>query len=238
MRIVWVILNLIFWTILLAGGGTILSIFEWRGKILGRVAHIWSKLILASAGVKYSVKGLDQLDLNLNYIFVGNHESAFDIPLAWAGIKHHLVSISKIELKWIPIFGWAMQAAKHIFVDRSNRLKAIKSLQNAAESIKKNPRSVMLFPEGTRSKDGKIHQFKKGGLLLAIESQLPVVPMALCGTNDVLVAGTWKLRPTSIELHIGKPIETKRMTFDDRNILTDKVFNEVVRLKSEWEKNK
>ena len=238
MRIVWVILNLIFWTILLAGGGTILSIFEWRGKILGRVAHIWSKLILASAGVKYSVKGLDQLDLNLNYIFVGNHESAFDIPLAWAGIKHHLVSISKIELKWIPIFGWAMQAAKHIFVDRSNRLKAIKSLQNAAESIKKNPRSVMLFPEGTRSKDGKIHQFKKGGLLLAIESQLPVVPMALCGTNDVLVAGTWKLRPIPIELHIGKPIETKRMTFDDRNILTDKVFNEVVRLKSEWEKNK
>jgi 1-acyl-sn-glycerol-3-phosphate acyltransferase len=238
MKTAWVILNLIFWTILLAGGGLILSIFEWKGKILGHVAHIWSKLILASAGVKYSVKGLDQLDQNLNYIFVGNHESAFDIPLAWAGIKHHLVSVSKIELKWIPIFGWAMQAAKHIFVDRSNRLKAIKSLQNAAESIKKNPRSVMLFPEGTRSKDGKIHQFKKGGLLLAIKAQLPVVPMALCGTRDVAVKGARHLIPTPIELRIGKPIDTKGMTFDDRNILTEKVFKEVVRLKSEWEKNK
>jgi 1-acyl-sn-glycerol-3-phosphate acyltransferase len=238
MKTTWVILNLIFWTILLAGGGLILSIFEWKGKILGHVAHIWSKLILASAGVKYSVKGLDQLDQNLNYIFVGNHESAFDIPLAWAGIKHHLVSVSKIELKWIPIFGWAMQAAKHIFVDRSNRLKAIKSLQNAAESIKKNPRSVMLFPEGTRSKDGKIHQFKKGGLLLAIQAQLPVVPMALCGTRDVAVKGAHKLKSTPIELHIGEPIDTKGMTFGDRNILTDKVFKEVVRLKSEWEKNK
>jgi 1-acyl-sn-glycerol-3-phosphate acyltransferase len=238
MRASWVIFNIFLWTVLLAGGGLILSIFEWKGKILGQVAHIWSKLILSSAGVKYSVKGLDKLDQNLNYIFVGNHESAFDIPLAWAGIKHHLVSISKIELKWIPIFGWAMQAAKHIFVDRSNRLKAIKSLQNAAESIKKNPRSVMLFPEGTRSKDGKIHQFKKGGLLLAIQAQLPVVPMALCGTRDLAVKGAHKLKSTPIELRIGEPIDTKGMTFGDRNILTDKVFKEVVRLKSEWEKNK
>lgn len=236
MRIIWVIFNILLWTVLLAGGGLILSIFEWKGKILGQVAHIWSKLLLAAAGVKYSVKGLDQLDPDLNYVFVGNHESAFDIPLAWASIKHHLVSVSKIELKWIPIFGWAMQAAKHIFVDRSNRLKAIKSLQTAAESIKKNPRSVMLFPEGTRSKDGKIQKFKKGGLLLAIESQLPVVPMALCGTKDVLVAGTWKLRPRAIELHIGKPIETVGMTYKDRDILTTRVYNEVVRLKTECKK--
>lgn len=238
MRIIWVIFNILLWTVLLAGGGLILSIFEWKGKILGQVAHIWSKLILAAAGVKYSVKGLEQLDPNCNYVFVGNHESAFDIPLAWAGIKHHLVSISKIELKWIPIFGWAMQAAKHIFVDRRNRLKAIKSLQKATESIKKNPRSVMLFPEGTRSKDGEIHQFKKGGLLLAIESQLPIVPMALCGTGDVLVAGTWKIKPIPIELHIGKPIETAGMTYKDRNILSNNVYEEVVRLKAAWKKSK
>ncbi len=96
MRTIWVIFNVIIWTVLLGGGGTILSIFEWRGKILGKVAHIWSKLILASAGVKYSVYGLDQLDSKQNYVFAGNHESPFDIPLAFAGIKHHLISISKI----------------------------------------------------------------------------------------------------------------------------------------------
>jgi len=238
MRTIWVVINLVLWTILLGGVGTLLSIFEWRGKILGEVAHIWSKLILASAGVKYSVHGINHLDSKQNYVFAGNHESPFDIPLAFAGIKHHLISISKIEYKWIPIFGWAMQAARHIFIDRNNHTKALESLKKAALSLEKNPRSILLFPEGTRSTDGKIHKFKKGGLLLAIETQLPVVPMALCGTSDVAVKGARKLKSASVELHIGKPIETKGMTFDDRDKLTDRVFNEVVRLKSEWEKNK
>ena len=238
MRTIWVIFNVIIWTVLLGGGGTILSIFEWRGKILGKVAHIWSKLILASAGVKYSVYGLDQLDSKQNYVFAGNHESPFDIPLAFAGIKHHLISISKIEYKWIPIFGWAMQAAKHIFIDRHNHAKALESLKNAAQSVQKNPRSILLFPEGTRSTDGKIHKFKKGGLLLAIETQLSIVPMALCGTSDVAIKGSRKLTSSAVELHIGKPINTKGMTFDSRNELAEKVYKAVVHLKTEWEKNK
>jgi len=238
MRTIWVIFNVIIWTVLLGGGGTILSIFEWRGKILGIVAHIWSKIILASAGVKYTVYGLDQLDSKQNYIFAGNHESPFDIPLAFASIKHHLISISKIEYKWIPIFGWAMQAAKHIFIDRHNHAKALESLKKAAQSVQKNPRSILLFPEGTRSTDGKIHKFKKGGFLLAIETQLPIVPMALCGTSDVAIKGARKLKSASVELHIGKPIDTKGMNYNDRNDLTEKVYKAVVLLKSEWEKNK
>jgi 1-acyl-sn-glycerol-3-phosphate acyltransferase len=238
MRTIWVVFNLVFWTILLSTTGLILSIFEWKGKIFGKIAHIWSKLILSSANVKYSVYGLDHLDLKQNYVFAGNHESPFDIPLAFAGIKHHIISISKIEYKWIPIFGWAMQAAKHIFIDRHNHAKALESLNKAALSLKRNPRSILLFPEGTRSTDGKIHKFKKGGLLLAIETKFPVVPMALCGTSDVAVKGARKLKSASIELRIGKPIDTKGMSFDDRNILTEKVFKEVIRLKSEWEKNK
>ena len=238
MRTIWVICNLIIWTILLGGVGTILSIFEWRGEILGKIARIWSKLLLASAGVKYSVHGLDYLDLKQNYVFAGNHESPFDIPLAFTGIKHHLISISKIEYKWIPIFGWAMQAAKHIFIDRHNHAKALESLKKAALNLKKNPRSILLFPEGTRSTDGKIHKFKKGGLLLAIETQFPVVPMALCGTSDVAVKGARTLKSASVELRIGKPIDTKGMTYNDRDILTDRVYKAVIQLKSEWEKNK
>lgn len=238
MRTILFFFNLIFWTILLGTTGLILSIFEWKGKIFGKIAHIWSKLILASAGVKYSVYGLDHLDSKQNYVFAGNHESPFDIPLAFAGIKHHLISISKIEYKWIPIFGWAMQAAKHIFIDRHKHSKALESLKNAALSLKKNPRSILLFPEGTRSTDGKIHKFKKGGFLLAIETQFPVVPMALCGTSDVAIKGARKLKSTPIELRIGKLIDTKGMTYKDRNKLTDEVYKAVIRLKSEWEKSK
>ncbi len=237
MRSVWVIFNVILWTIVLGGGGTIISIFEWRGKILGKVAQIWSKLILASAGISYTVKGLELLDSSQNYIFAGNHESSFDIPLAFAGIKHHMVSISKIEYKWIPVFGWAMQVAKHIFIDRHNHTKAIESMKKAVESLKRNPRSILLFPEGTRSKDGKIHAFKKGGLLLAIETQFPVVPMALCGTGDVAIKGAWKLKSKPIELRIGKPIDTIGMTYSERDLLTAKVYQEVVRLKTECQKH-
>ena len=238
MRAIWVIFNVILWTVLLGGGGILLSIFEWRGKILGKIAHIWSKLILSAVGTKYSVHGLDYLDLKENYIFAGNHESPIDIPLAFAGIRHHMVSISKIEYKWIPIFGWAMQAAKHIFIDRNNHAKALESLKKAVLSLKKNPRSILLFPEGTRSTDGKIHKFKKGGLLLAIEAQFPVVPMALCGTSDVAIKGARKIKSVPIELHIGKPIDTEGMIYKDRNELTDKVYKEVIRLKSEWENSK
>lgn len=237
MRSVWVVINLIIWTILFGGLGIIFSIFEWRGKILGKFGHIWSKLILWSAGIKYSVSGYENIDANQNYIFAGNHESAFDIPLAFAGIKHHLVSISKIELKWIPIFGWAMQAAKHIFVDRKNHARALKSLEQAAISLQKNPRSILLFPEGTRSKDGKIHKFKKGGLLLAIKTQLPVVPMALCGTGDVALKGELKLKSKEIKLRLGRPIDTNGMEYKNRNELTESVYQEVVRLKNEYTMN-
>lgn len=235
MRTIWLFFNLIFWTAVCGGIGLLLSIFEWRGKILGKIARIWSKILLWAAGIKYTVIGLENVDPNKEYIFAGNHESAFDIPLAFAGIKHHLVSISKIELKWIPIMGWAMQAAKHIFVDRKNHNKALESLNQAAISLNKNPRSVFLFPEGTRSRDGKIHQFKKGGLLLGIKAKLPIVPMALCGTGAVALKGEWKLKSNKIELRIGKPIETKDLEYKDRNELTEMVFNEVVRLKSESE---
>lgn len=237
MRTIWVIINMVFWTVILAGSGLILSIFEWNGKVLGHVAHIWSKLILWAAGIKYTVIGEENINLTQNYVFAGNHESALDIPLTFAGIKHQLVSISKIELKWIPIFGWGMQAGQHIFVDRKDHNKAINSLNSAAKSLKKNPRSIMVFPEGTRSKDGKIHKFKKGGLLLAIKAQLPVVPVALCGTGDVALKGEWKLKNNSIEMRIGKPIDTKGMTYEGRNELTQRVYEEVVWLKSNCYKN-
>jgi len=233
MRTIWLVFNVVFWTTVIGGTGLILSIFEWRGKILGKFGRIWSKILLWTAGIKYTVIGLENVDPNKEYIFAGNHESAFDILLVFAGIRHHLVSISKIELKWIPIMGWAMQAAKHIFVDRKNHTKALRSLKNAAISLNTNPRSVFLFPEGTRSKDGKIHPFKKGGLLLGIEAKLPIVPMALCGTGAVALKGEWKLKSNRIELRIGKPIETDKLDYKDRNELAENVYKEVVRLKSE-----
>jgi len=226
---------MVIWTILLGLGGLIISIFDWRRKIFGYVGRIWSKIILRAANVPYSVRGLDKLQGNKNYVFAGNHESAFDIPLAFAGIPYHLVSISKKELKWIPVFGWAMQAGGHIFVDRSQHGKAVASLDKAASSLQNFPRSVLLFPEGTRSVDGKVHKFKKGGLVLAIKSKMPVVPFAVCGTAEVVTKGSWNLRPKLIELRIGNPISTTNLKYEDRDKFVDQVRTEVIRLKKEWQ---
>ena len=231
----WYLINLVVWTLLFASLGIIGSLFEWRGKFLGWVARTWSKTLLAIGGIKYSIIGLERLDLNSHYVFVANHESALDIPLVFAGLPFHVVAISKIELKWIPIFGWAMMAGGHFFVDRRNFTRALKSLEKAKLSMAKNPRSVIIYPEGTRSLDGKVKPFKKGGLVMAMQMGVPVVPIALCGTGNVLKKKGFALNRQAIELRIGNPIETQNLSTDNRNQFVEDVRQEVIALKARWE---
>ena len=188
--------------------------------------------MLAIAGIKYSIIGLERLDLNSHYVFAANHESALDIPLVFAGLPFHLVAISKIELKWIPIFGWAMIAGGHFFVDRKNHTRALKSLEKAKSSMAKNPRSIIIYPEGTRSLDGKVKPFKKGGLVMAMQMGVPVVPIALCGTRDVLKKKGLTLNRKAIELRIGNPIETQNLGSENRNQFVEDVRQEVIALKA------
>ncbi len=234
MQLIWIMINLVFWTITLVSCGLLISIFDWKGRIFGHVARIWSKILLFISRVPYSVHGLDNLEPKKHYFFAANHESAFDIPLAFAAIPLRMVAVSKIELKKIPFFGWGMIAARTIFVDRRDRERALKSLKKAKTSLKNNPRSIMVYPEGTRSLDGKIHKFKKGGIVLAIEIGMPIVPVALCGTSDVIKKGSWKLTPKKLEIRIGKPIETKNLSYEDRNWLAETLREEVVKMKQEW----
>jgi 1-acyl-sn-glycerol-3-phosphate acyltransferase len=234
MRLVWFIFNLVVWTILLGGAGLISILIDWKGRVLSRIPRLWSKILLRAAGVPYSVKGAENLVKGNHYFFAGNHESAFDILLAFAGIPFQLVSIAKKELKWIPFLGWAMQAAGHIFVDRQQHSKAVNSLDEAKKSLLKKPRSILLFPEGTRSLDGKIHTFKKGGLILAIQTDVSVVPIAFCGTSRVAVKHSWKFNPTSIQLQIGKPIPTEDITIADRDDFVARVRSEVISMKERW----
>lgn len=135
---------------------------DFRGKIIAKLVRLWAMILLLASGVRYRVTGLENLDRKGNYIFASNHESSFDIPLVFGLLPYHIVSIAKIELRKVPILGWAMMGARHIFIDRHNSRRAIASLKEASESLTRNPRSIILFPEGTRSPDGDIHQFKRG----------------------------------------------------------------------------
>ncbi len=234
MRLIWIMINAAFWTVVLGTIGIVVSFLDWKGRIFGWIARTWSRIILYISGIRYGVKGLDNLKINQQYFLAANHESAFDIPLAFASIPFRMVAISKKELRKIPFFGWAMIGAHTIFVDRGNRQKALSSLKKAVVSLRKNPRSVMLYPEGTRSLDGKIHKFKKGGIVLAIETGMPIVPVALCGTSEVMTKGSWKITPRNVEMRIGTPIETSSLTYEDRNWLAEKLREDVIQMKSEW----
>jgi len=228
---IWILFLTAFWTIILGFIGILCSLFETKkGWTLGAFAKIWARLILFFSGISYSVDGLENLKLNKNYIFAGNHASGLDILLAFGGLPFWLVSIAKKELKTIPVLGSVMSKAGHIFVDRKNSDRALDSLKKAKVSLKNNPRSILLFPEGTRTRDGSLGSFKKGGLLLGVELGIPIVPIAFCKTFEALNKGTYKMNNQPIELRIGKPIQTNNYSFDTRQDLALKIRNEVKRL--------
>jgi len=236
LRTIWIIINLIVWTIILGGGGAILSLFSRHStRIMHQVSVTWSKLILWSGNIRYSVSGLEHISQNQSYFFSGNHSSGFDIPLAYATIPNKMVSIAKIELKKIPIFSQALSAGGHIFVDRSRRDKAIESLQKAILSLQKDPRSILLFPEGTRSLDGNIKPFKRGGIVMAIQMGIPIVPVAFCGTYQLLTKGSWAIKNIPIETVLGTPISTKNLDLKDRRKIAEQIRKEVIQLKQTWD---
>ena len=221
-------LNAIIWTPIFGLPGIFISFFESnKGMALGYCARYWGRFILFFCGVKYKVTGLKYLDPKGNYIFAGNHASGFDIPLAFAGLPYWLISVAKIELKSILILGWVMKKAGHIFVDRGKSEKALESINRAKLSLVKKPRSVLLFPEGTRTTDGSLNQFKKGGLLLGVETNIPIVPVAFVGTYDLLPKGSWKVKSNSVEIRIGKPIPSNLYSSKNRADLAKDVRSRV-----------
>ena len=233
-RRVFFLANSFFWTVFLGTVVIISGLADFRGHFTGWITRVYCKILLASSGVKYKVVGLDRLDRNSHYIFASNHESAFDIPLIFGGLPFHIVSIAKRELIKIPIFGWAMVAARHIIIDRTNRTKARKSLEKAKASLDFNPRSVIIFPEGTRSEDGEIHQFKKGGLAIAIDLGMDVVPLAVCGTRDVLEKRSLALRSGEVELRVGDPIPVVQWKKRPKGEFAETVRECVVAMKRDW----
>ena len=228
----WFVFKVIIITFFFAFFGMIGSIFERKGKLMSFIAINWSKTILKIGKIKFNINGLKNIDLRKNYFFVPNHESALDIPLVFASIPMHVVSVAKIELSRIPFFGWSMIAGGHFFVDRSNHKKAMRSIEKARISMNKNPRSVFLFPEGTRSLDGKVGRFKKGGLKLAIDLGVPIVPVGIVGTNQFQSNLKKGLNIGNIELNIGKPIQTKKIKEKELLSFVEELRKKVILLKA------
>ena len=235
MHFFWLVFVTVFWTIFF-GIITILTFpFDLtKGKILSKIVKSWAIVIFFSAGVKIHIIGLKNLDSLKNYIFAANHSSSLDIPLMLGYIPFWIVPISKIELKWIPFLGWAMQMAGHVFVDRRDHERAMISISRIKESLLKTPRSILLFPEGSRTNDGQIKPFKSGGLSLGISTGMPIVPVAIIGTFESLGKESTSFKNNLLTVRIGSPINTDEYIENDRKILSKLVYERVKELKNNY----
>jgi len=189
----------------------------------------WGRSICRIADVRIKITEAENLVADQTYIFVGNHVSQFDIFSFQGYFPHGFRWIAKKELFRIPFFGRAMLKSGIIPIDRSQGRKALKSLNKAAEQIAKGT-SVLIFPEGTRSIDGKLKPFKTGAITLAIKAGVPVVPIGFNGTFDVLPKGRLLAKSGEITIRIGKPIPTNDYKPKDKQGLAQHLHDKVAEL--------
>lgn len=207
----------------------VVRLFDASGRHILDLARRWSVVVTRFSGVEIDVSQRAQLEPGRPYVFMANHLSAVDIWALFVAIPVPIRMIAKKQLAAIPLFGWAMWAGRFIFIDRQNAVAARRSIEAAARRIR-GGESVLLFPEGTRSRDGLLGPFKKGGFHLAIDSGVPVVPVALRGTREVMPRGSLLLRPGRVQVVIGPPIPTSGLTADDRNFLLERVRAAIVEM--------
>lgn len=184
----------------------IFGLFDSHGRHVYLISRFWSWLILTVGGVSLRVTGLNHIDPRRQYVFMINHQSNIDIPVLLHGLPgFQLRWLAKKEILWVPFFGWAMWAARHIAVDRGDRNDALRSLKKAQEQLAGGI-SIVIFPEGTRSPDGRLLPFKRGGFLLAVKTQTPIVPVTINGSGKLLAKGDWRLRAGEIRVTVGTPL--------------------------------
>lgn len=158
---------------------------------------------------------------------MANHQSGLDIPLLFLTLPLQIRMMAKKELFRIPIFGWALSLGGYIKIHRSDRDKAIASMDAAAERIRHEQVSVVIFPEGTRSPDGALQEFKKGGFMFALQTGLPVLPVTIRATHELAPKKTLAIKPGSVELHIHEVINTSQYSVETREQLMEKTRNAI-----------
>ena len=212
--ILWVLLTTFFWGAI----AIVTSFFSRTGNSVHQIARIWARGILLVSRIKVTVHGLANIDPSQSYVYMSNHQSNFDIPVLLAYLPVQFRWLAKAELFKIPIFGRAMRGAGYVKIDRFNQESAFESLNEAAAKMK-NGVSVMLFPEGTRSRDGNIRPFKKGGFIMALDAGVPIVPVILLGTWTIMDKSSLRINTGEVSLNIQTPIATADYSRDNKNDL-------------------
>jgi 1-acyl-sn-glycerol-3-phosphate acyltransferase len=223
------ILTAVVWSAIMFFPSVLTGLFLWNSDYTMWWARIpWSWLLLKAGGATLEVQGLEHVDPKKPSIFVCNHQSTIDIPAVLHAIPVNFRFVAKSQLKWVPFIGWYLAAANHVFVDRSNHKKAIRSLEAAGQKIRGGV-SILMFAEGSRSEDGRVLPFKKGPFALALQARVPVFPVTVEGGATLMPKNSWNITPGPVRVKIGNPIDAAAFAADDRTGLAKAVRDTIIR---------
>jgi len=200
------------------------SPFDRDARAVRALGRTWIRWILRTFSVRIEAEGLENVPTHAPVVFMSNHQSLIDIAAIIDTLPPSVSwrFVAKKELVRIPIFGWCLVTTGQIIIDRGNRERAVASLRRAAERIRGGA-SVIVFPEGTRSPDGSLRPFKSGPFHLAVEAQVPIIPITVSGSQRITPKGSIEVHPGTVKIVFGKPIPTRGLTKDERNQLKARV---------------
>lgn len=203
---------------------TMLVMLLWGKHLFHRYAAAWSKILLIIAGIKVKLATEPEQFPISNVVYISNHSSLFDIPVLLSSLRDNARIMYKEELEKIPFFGWCLKMSPFISVKREDPHNAMQSFRNAIQSISDGD-SVIIFPEGTRSEDGKLGQFKKGAFLLAAKSGKPIMTLAIKGTAEVMPKGKFEINPQTVTLTYIKKLDIEYIRKSGTDALMSETFN-------------
>jgi 1-acyl-sn-glycerol-3-phosphate acyltransferase len=209
-------------TIILGSLATVAGLFDRTGRVAHHIARLWGRAFIISSGIKVNIIGAENIVKDGPQIFISNHQGYFDIFSYTAYFPVQLRWIAKKELFKIPFVGWAMRAARYVSINRQVKKSAIRSIQEAVRLLN-DGFSVVIFPEGTRSYDGKMLPFKRGSLIMINKTDAPVVPVTISGSYNIIRKKSLKIHRGEINIMIDEPIYTSSMDKEEKGALLEKI---------------
>jgi|SRR5579885_233080 1-acyl-sn-glycerol-3-phosphate acyltransferase len=209
------------------------SFFDRHGRRQNSVARAWARALLWTSGVRVRVEGIERILPEASYVIASNHASYMDTPVVLASIPVQFRFLAKRGLFKIPFLGTHLARAGHIPVPREDPRAAVKTMTLAAQIIRERGISMLIFPEGGRSRRGELRPFKEGAAYIGIKAGAPIVPIALIGTRAVLPFGSGCIRPGVVTLKVGEPIDTTKFTLRDRGKVTEDIRAQIIAMLGE-----